>query len=147
ADATSLFRIDEVSITPGVPIDMADETILAAVLQDVALETETIALADTNFTLTFSNGPTYDVDLENWTANRTITLSGGPPSGTHGQMTVRVRQDGTAARTITWAGGTFWWAPDGVAHVQTPTLNGFSIYTFETWDAGANWFASGSDYS
>jgi hypothetical protein len=127
-------------------IFMEDNTIDQAVLQDYAIESDNVTVTDANVTLTFSNGPAFEIDLEAWTANRTITISGGPPTGTHGQLTVIIRQDGTAARTITWAGGTFVWR-DGTAHVLNSTLNGISIYTFETWDGGTTWYGGGADYS
>jgi hypothetical protein len=128
-------------------LDMNDNVILQPVLQDYAIQTDAKGVVtDANQTLTYANGPTFSMDLENWTANRTVTLSGGPPSGTHGQITVIITQDGTAARTITWAGGTFRWA-GGTAHAMTTTLNGFTIFTFETWDGGTTWYAAGEDYS
>ena len=100
----------------------------------------------TTQTLTYSDGPAFQVDLESVTGNITITISGGPPSGSYGQMVVKVTQDSATARTVTWAGGTFRW-PGGTAHPMNTTLNGFSIYTFETWDGGTTWWATGADYS
>lgn len=100
----------------------------------------------TTQTLTYSDGPAFQVDLESVTGNITITISGGPPSGSYGQMVVKVTQDSTVARTITWAGGTFRW-PGGTAHPMNTTLNGFSLYTFETWDGGTTWWGTGADYS
>ena len=103
-------------------------------------------VSDANQTLTFADGPVFEMDLENWTANRTITISGGPVDGTqHGQVTVKITQDGTSARTITWAGGTFVWRED-TEHTLNATLNGISIYTFETWDGGTTWYAAGANY-
>lgn len=115
-------------------------------LRDYAVEMETVTVTDANVTVTYSNGNAFELDLEAWTANRTITLSGGPPSGTYGVMELKIQQDGTAARTITWAGGTFRWN-GGTAHPLNSTLNGFSIYVFETWDGGTTWYGSGADYS
>ena len=99
----------------------------------------------TTETLTFDQGPAFEVDLESVTGNITITISGGPTSGNYGQITVLVTQDSVTARTITWAGGTFEW-PGDTAHVMNATLNGYSIFTFETWDGGTTWFAAGADY-
>ena len=67
-------------------------------------------------------------------------------SVTPGQMVVKITQDSTVARTVSWAGGTFRWA-GGTAHPMNTTLNGFSIYTFETWDGGTTWWGAGADYS
>ena len=131
----------------GIDINMQDESIIRAVLQDYAIEYPALITVSANaFTATYSDGPAFIADLEAATGTVTGTLSGGPPAGTYGQITIRVQQDGTAARTLNWAGGTFRWA-GGTAHPLTTTLNGFSIYTFETWDGGANWYGGGADYS
>ena len=127
-------------------VNMNDNQIQAARLKDYSIESEAYTPTGTTQTLTYSTGPAFEVDLESVTGNITMTLSGGPPSGTYGNIIVKVTQDSTTARTITWAGGTFEWA-GGTAHVMTTTLNGFSIYTFETWDGGTTWFGAGEDYS
>jgi hypothetical protein len=114
--------------------------------QNTFWNSQTETLSTNAATFTFSEGAGYEIDLETATGNVTLTLSGGPPSGKYGVMTIKVQQDGTAARTITWAGGTFRWA-GGAAHPLTSTLNGFSIFTFETWDGGTTWYAGGNDYS
>lgn len=116
-------------------------------LQDYAIEDPgEYTPTGTTQTLTYSDGPAFQVDLESVTGNITITLSGGPPTGTYGQITIKVTQDSTVARTITWAGGTFRW-PGGTAHPMNSTLNGFSLYNFETWDGGTTWWGAGADYS
>ena len=116
------------------------------VLQDYEIQSESYTPTGTTQTLNYEDGPAFEIDLESVTGNATVTLSGGPTSGNYGQITVKVTQDSATARTITWAGGTFEWA-GGAAHVVTTTLNGFSIFTFETWDGGTTWFAAGADYS
>lgn len=114
--------------------------------QNTFWNSQTETLSTNAATFTFSEGAGYEIDLETATGNVTLTLSGGPPSGKYGVMTIKVQQDGTAARTITWSGGIFRWA-GGAAHPLTSTLNGFSIFTFETWDGGLIWYAGGNDYS
>jgi hypothetical protein len=115
-------------------------------LQDYSIENVSTTPTGTTETLTYEDGPAFEVDLESVTGNITITISGGPPSGDYGQIVCKVTQDSAVARTITWSGGTFEWA-GGTAHTMTTTLNGFSIFTFETWDGGTTWFAAGADYS
>lgn len=128
-------------------IDYQDNVVSRMVIKDYAIEDPgEYTPTGTTQTLTYSDGPAFQVDLESVTGNITITLSGGPPSGTYGQVIVKVTQDSATARTITWAGGTFRWA-GGTAHPMNSTLNGFSIYTFETWDAGTSWWGAGADYS
>lgn len=147
-DAADTFAYNASSNTLKVTnIDMGDGTLDQPVLQDYSIQDPgEYTPTGTVQTLTYSDGPAFQVDLESVTGNITITLSGGPPTGTYGQIVVKVTQDSTVARTITWAGGTFRWA-GGVAHVMNSTLNGFSIYTFETWDGGTSWWGAGEDYS
>ncbi len=128
----------------GMDLDLNTGLLIEPVLADYSIQLDAQGLvADANVTLVYSAGPVHSIDLENWTANRTITLSAFPAG--YGQQTVRVVQDGTVARTITWAGATFNWR-DNVAHVQNATLNGISIYTFESYDGGTTVEAAGADY-
>lgn len=115
-------------------------------LEDYNIESTDATPTGTTQTITYSTSNVYSVDLESATGNVTITISGGPASGTFGEMTVRVIQDSTTVRTVTWAGGTFEWA-GGSAHPLTTTLNGFSVFHFMSWDGGTTWFASGADFS
>jgi hypothetical protein len=127
-------------------LNMQDNTLERPILQDYSLESTSVTPTGTTQTITYSTSNAYEIDLESVTGNTTVTISGGPPTGTYGQMVVKVTQDSVTARTVTWAGGTFEWA-GGTAHPVTTTLNGFSIFTFETWNGGTTWFASGADYS
>jgi hypothetical protein len=126
-------------------LNMVDNTLERPILKDYSIESNTQNVSGTTATLTYANGPVFQCDMEAATGNVTITLSGGPPAGTHGQITVEVTQD-TTVRTLAWAGGTFRWA-GGTAHPVTTTANGFTIYTFETWDGGTTWYGAGADYS
>jgi hypothetical protein len=114
--------------------------------QAMAWQSSTDTVSANAVTLTIEEGNAFEVDLEPATATVAVTLSGGPPTGRYYACSVKVQQDGTAAQTLTWAGGTFVWR-DGTAHVMNSTLDGISIYTFETWDGGTTWYASGADYS
>ena len=127
-------------------LDMNDNSILMPVLQDYAIESASVTVSSNTATLTYSNGPAFELDLEAATGTVTVTISGGPPAGTYGQLTVKVQQDSTADRTITWAGGTFVWAGGSVHDPQTGS-DAITIYTFETWNAGSTWYAAGADYS
>jgi len=127
-------------------LDVNDNPLLAPVITDYSIESETLTVTANAVTVTFANGPVAEIDLEAATGAVIITLSGGPPTGTYGQVTLKIQQDGTAARTISFAGGTFVFV-DGTQHPITTTLNGFSLYTFETWDGGSIWHGAGADYS
>jgi hypothetical protein len=128
-------------------LNMSDNELRSPVLRDYSIESPTEYVpTGTTQTLDYTLGPAFEVDLESVTDNPTITLSNAPPSGNYGRLTVKVTQDSAVARTITWAGGTFRWV-DGAAHTMNPTLDGFSIFVFETWDGGAIWYAAGANYA
>ena len=129
-----------------IDVNMQDNDIIRANLLDYSIQSSSSTPSGTTQTLDYTVGPAFEVDLESVTGNITITLSNAPASGTYGQITVKVTQDSATARTITWAGGTFRWA-GGAAHVMNATLDGFSIFTFETWDGGTTWYGAGADYS
>lgn len=124
-----------------------DNQILQAELADFSIQNDNQGIvADASQTLTYSDGPVHELDVANWSTNRTLTISGGPPSTAYGSLIVKVIQHGITARTITWAGGTFVW-PGGTEHPLTTTLDGTTVYTFETWDGGNIWHGSGVDYA
>ena len=128
-----------------IDIDLNDNHLIEPVLNDYAVLSQSEVISANAATLTYTEGNAFELTLAAATGNVTVTLSGGPPSGTYGVMEVKILQDGTA-RTITWAGGTFVWLDD-TAHVMNPTVTtGISIYVFETWDGGTTWYASGANY-
>lgn len=115
-------------------------------LANYRVKSNSLAPTGTTETLTYSDGPAFELDLESVTDNPTVTLAGAPTSGTYGEFIVKVNQDSAVARTITWAGGTFRWE-GGSAHAVTTTLDGWTIFRFETWDGGTTYYARGSDFS
>lgn len=126
-------------------LDFNDLTIREFKSKEQSYESDSNVIAANAATLTWANGPAYELDLDAATGNVTVTLSGGPASGDYGVMTVKVTQDSTD-RTITWAGGTFVWQ-GGAQHVMQTGNDAITIYTFETWDGGTTWYATGADYS
>jgi hypothetical protein len=141
-DATDI----QVAVTGGGEIDWQDNIMREMVIKDYGIASASEVVSANAFTITYSEGPAFQVDLEAATAAVTGTISGGPTSGDYGQITVKVEQDSSTAQTLTWAGGTMKW-PGGVAHPVTTTVGGFTIYTFETWDGGTIWHGAGADYS
>ena len=115
-------------------------------LANYRVKSTSLTPTGTTETLTYSDGPAFELDLESVTDNPTVTLAGAPTSGTYGEFIVKVNQDSAVARTITWAGGTFLWE-GGSAHAVTTTLDGWTIFRFETWDGGTTYYARGSDFS
>ncbi|WP_455363603.1 hypothetical protein [[Eubacterium] cellulosolvens] len=155
-DCQFLFNGTDMTITSSVgtfdltltdmDLQMNNNQIIQAALLDYAVNSTSYTPSGTTQTVDYTAGPAFEIDLEGTTGNITITLSNPPASGDYGQMSIKIQQDGASARTITWAGGTFRW-PGGTAHPMNSTLDGISIYTFETWDGGTTWYGTGADYS
>jgi hypothetical protein len=127
-------------------LTMTDNDILQPILKDWAQTSTSPTVATNAVTLDYTAGNAFEVDLEPATATVTVTISGGPPSGTHGRIIAKFQQDGATAQTLSWAGGTFRWE-GGTAHPMNSTLDGISIYTLDTWDGGTTWYGKGADYS
>jgi hypothetical protein len=100
----------------------------------------------TSQALVYADGPAFTVDLESASGNMTLSITGGPSAGNYGQATVRVQQDGATPRTVTWGGGDTYRHVNDTAHPMNTTLDGISVWTLETFDAGASWEVSGADY-
>ena len=133
-------------IFQGTAVVMQDVDLVGPVLQDYGIKSASEVVSANAFTITYDEGPAFEVDLEAATAAVTGTISGGAVSGDYGQITVKVEQDSSVPQTLTWAGGTFRWN-GGSAHPVNTSAGGFTLYTFETWDGGSIWYAAGADYS
>ena len=135
------------SQTPWVAdIDGAGFTLDDFVLKDYGITSASEVVSANAFTITYDEGPTFEVDMEAATGTVTGTISGGAVSGDYGQITVKVEQDSSVPQLLNWAGGTFRWN-GGSAHPVNSSNGGFTLYTFETWDGGSIWYAAGADYS
>ncbi len=121
--------------------DMTDNDLIRPVLVDYGIKHATATALKNVVTCAYSTAQSYFVDLEPATGAVTITLSGGPVSGDYGEMYIRVQQDTTANRTITWAGGTFKLA-GGTAPVMTASADAIDIFHFQTIDGGTTWYGS-----
>lgn len=114
-------------------------------LDDYSVTSTTAVVSANAVTLTYSTAQSYELDLEAATGNVTVTISGGPPSGTYGEMIVKIQQDTTADRTLTWAGGTFVW-PGGTEVEPKTGSDSITIYYLSTWNAGTTWYINGVEY-
>lgn len=123
-------------------IDMDDKILRKAVLEDYG---ETIVGGSTgtntgsSYTLDLTNGNIFNLIL---TANCTFTFSNPPASGTHGQLTIFLQQDGTGSRTVTWPSAVIW--PGGTAPTLTTTALQSDLFHFSTYDGGVTWFGNTS---
>lgn len=122
-------------------INMGDNAINRPVLTDFGITSNSLSVTANAVTCDLTTGNSFEVDLEDATGTVTITLSNPPASGTYGECIIKVQQDTTANRTITWAGGSFVW-PAGTAPTMTASADAIDIYTFKTWDGGTTWYGS-----
>lgn len=75
------------------------------------------------------------------TGNATITLRYPVATGSS-SFTLILTNDGTAGRTVAWAGGTFKF-PGGAASLsRTTTANAIDVWFFFTPDGGTTWYGS-----
>lgn len=75
------------------------------------------------------------------TGNATITLRYPVATGSS-SFTLILTNDGTAGRTVSWAGGTFKW-PGGAASLsRTTTANAIDIWFFFSPNGGTTWYGN-----
>lgn len=92
----------------------------------------------TALTLDLQAGNVFTATL---TGNATITLSNPIASGAS-SLTLILTNDGTAGRTVAWAGGTFLF-PGGAATLsRTTTANATDIWAFFTPNGGTTWYGN-----
>jgi len=120
---------------------MNDNEITMPVLTDYGVTSNSLTVTANAVAVSLATGNAFEIDLEAATGAVTITLSNPPASGTLGECILKVQQDTTAARTITWAGGTFKW-PGGSAPTMSAAADAIDIYTFKTWDGGTTWYGN-----
>ena len=93
--------------------------------------------------LTSASGVTINLHTGNMFAvtmghNITFTFDNPPTSGEAFGFTLKVTQDGTGDRTITWPGTVDW--AGGSGPVLTGTAASVDVFTFFTHDAGSTWY-------
>jgi len=131
----------------GTDLDMAGAILTGPVLKGYSIEQADYVPTGTTQALVYADGPVFTVDLESASGAMTLSITGGPTSGNHGQVTVRAQQDGASAITAVWGGGDTYRHANGVAHPMNTTLDGMTIWTLETFDGGTSWEVGGADYS
>ena len=91
-------------------------------------------------TLNLAQGNVFTATL---TGNCTFTLSGANANSSRGSsFTLILTNDGTAGRTVAWAGGNFRF-PGGAATLsRTTTANATDIWVFFTPDNGTTWYGN-----
>lgn len=100
---------------------------------------EEVASAVTASTATTNlNGEAADYFDVTLSANTTIDITGSlPSSGYCHPKIVRLTQDGTGGRTVTWHNSIKW--AGAIAPVLTTTAGAVAVLCFVTYDGGATW--------
>ena len=91
-------------------------------------------LTGTTPTVDCSTGNVFDITL---TGATTFTFANPPASGTVYTMSIKITQDGTGSRTVTWPTSIDW--PGATAPTLTTDANGVDVFMFYTSDGGTNW--------
>ena len=150
ATATELNYVDVTTLGTS----QASKAVTADANGDVTISEELTAKSynETHATLTSASTVNINFELGNVflvTAGHNITFTfGSPPANTLAYgFTLKVTQDGTGSRTLTWP-STVRWA-GGSAPDLTGTASSVDIFTFFTHDAGSNYygFLAGSNLS
>lgn len=144
ADGTICVRID--GDTMSGDLNMADNEVQRAVMTDYGVTSTTYTPSGTTQTIDYTAGNAYQLDLESATGDVTITLSNPPATGTYGEIVIRVEQDSSTPRNLTWPASVKW--PGGTAPTISTGADAVDIITLRTWDAGTTWYGNFSqDYS
>jgi hypothetical protein len=109
--------------------------------------TRPVAYADTVSALG-NSGTATTIDLRNanvftatLTGNCTFTLSNPIATGSS-SFTLILTNDGTAGRTVAWAGGSFVFPGGASALSRTTTANAVDVWVFFTPNGGTTWYGN-----
>ena len=115
----------------------ADNLVERPEIKDFGI-THTAPAATSTVTFDLSTGNSFVTTL---TENTTVTLSNPPATGTFGQCTVKIIQDGGGgAYTVTWPASVLW--PGGTAPVISTGNDAVDVVTLFTIDGGTTWYGN-----
>lgn len=125
-------------------LEMGDNVIERAEMKDYSETLVTDTDSGATHTIDVSTGNHHALTL---TANCTLTFSNPSPTGKACSFTLRVIQDGTGSRTLTYPASVDW--AGGSAPTLTTDASAVDFLTFLTYDAGTTWygFPAGLDFS
>jgi len=112
----------------------------AGFTQPVAYADTVVALGNTG-TATTINLQTANVFTATLTGNCTFTLSNPIATGSS-SFTLILTNDGTAGRTVAWAGGSFVFPGGASALSRTTTANAVDVWVFFTPNGGTTWYGN-----
>lgn len=132
---TSVGTLANLTMSGAGTANLQDGVLQRPRIQDYGEVRTTPAISAGTLTLNLENGNVFGVSLN---ANiTTLTISNPSASGTACSFTLAFTADGTA-RTVTWGSSVKW--AGAVSPTLTSTSGRVDIFTFVTWDAGANWY-------
>lgn len=98
---------------------------------------KTIAASGTAQTLDLGAFDVFDITL---TGNLTLAFTNLPQVGDVHAIVVRLKQDGTGSRTVTWPASVKW-AGGAAPTITVTATTGRDIVTLRTFDGGVTWNA------
>jgi hypothetical protein len=112
----------------------------AGYTQPVAYADTVVALGNTGTAapITCTSGNVFTATL---TGNCTFTVSAPIATGSS-SFTLILTNDGTAGRTVAWAGGTFKFPNGSASLARTTAAGGVDIWVFFTPDGGTTWYGN-----
>jgi len=108
--------------------------------QAVGYADTVVALGNTGtaINLDVTGGNVFSATLN---GNATITLRYPVATGSS-SFTLILTNDGTACRTVAWAGGSFLWPGGAASLARTTTANATDVWFFFTPNGGTTWYGN-----
>lgn len=124
------------------PIDMGGEEIVSPVLQEIGIASGAASIVAGVVTLDFAVDGDAPLILLT-TSVTSLSITGWPPSGVLGKMTIFIQQDGTGSHafTLPTSSDNWFWA-NGIVPTVTDTANKTDIFVAMSRDNGATVFAT-----
>ena len=127
----------ETGLTMSGAIGLADNRLSRGKFEDYSVSHQVETSSSGVLTIDYTIGQSV---LHTLTENITsVVISDPPPTGSYGELTLRIVQDATA-RTVTW--GSQYLFPNGVDHVMSTGSGDIDIVHMSTTDAGTTWFCT-----
>lgn len=122
---------------------VAKQVVAAALAANVdfgsrVTETTVSVTATSTTTLNTSLGNVWEISLA--TNINTLAFTNVPTAGKTYSMTLKLKQDATGNRSVTWPASIKW--PAGTAPTLTATANKYDVIVLFTSDGGSTWTGS-----
>lgn len=143
--ATTTKKITVAELLIGLAaLPLAGGTLTGNTKTKTVTETLVTANSGTSYTVDLSTANVFEITL---TGNVTFTFSNPAATGTAHSFTVKLIQDATGSRTVTWPASVKW--AGGTAPTVTPTASKADVFSFITTDGGTKYdgFVNGQNYA